>query len=746
MIIERMKANFGGLNGRELNLRGGLNIVYAANEAGKSTWMGFIRAMLYGIDTSEKDRQGHIAAKNKFRPWSGAPMEGVMDVIAWDRPVRLTRETVVPTAPLRKFSAVFTDMGDPVSNISGESAGQRLIGVEESVFVRSCFIGQRTIDINQSPELERRIAQLVTTGDETTSYTEAETRLRQWKNQIKYNRSGELPRVEERIAELENLLERQKELNRESGELRARILRLRDSREELSKLLRQHETIDRAEDIRRRYEAYMQREKALAKKREADDALRKYEKVPTLGALNSALDRLRELNGATEACESRRALVQNAREAEEAAREKRENFPVFGGMEPEAAWKQAEEDASSLRSLAPKSKPKTALIIISWILAAAAGAASWVYLILPAAAAVSGVCALAALIFTIANVRRSRKNAEAFSEITAKYGGAGPDAVLRSASDYRAACDALVSASEALAKAENEFSSESERCDKLREAALSPLRELVSNINSIGEAEKVAREAIYLIEAQSKAGTDLREAEKLCSAVGEYRDEELIDVSAFTRPAAEKEQVVRELAETRAQLENSTAELARNEGAILQLGDPAALSAELSQLKERREELSLRLRAIEGTIEVLAKAEASIRQRFSPKLNKRAGDILGQITGGRYPVVMLDRSFSAEAVSSVDVAARSALMLSAGTLDQIYLALRLAVCDLVLPESLSAPVILDDSLAFFDDERMAMTLEFLRRYAEKRQVIFFTCRRREAEYFSDSPDVNIAAF
>ena len=52
MIIKRMTASFGCLEGRTLELHEGLNVVSAPNESGKSTWCAFIRAMLYGVDSS----------------------------------------------------------------------------------------------------------------------------------------------------------------------------------------------------------------------------------------------------------------------------------------------------------------------------------------------------------------------------------------------------------------------------------------------------------------------------------------------------------------------------------------------------------------------------------------------------------------------------------------------------------------------------------------------------------------------
>ena len=69
--------------------------------------------------------------------------------------------------------------------------------------------------------------------------------------------------------------------------------------------------------------------------------------------------------------------------------------------------------------------------------------------------------------------------------------------------------------------------------------------------------------------------------------------------------------------------------------------------------------------------------------------------------------------------------------MSCGTADQMYLALRLAMCRKLLPED--APLILDDALVNFDAHRAAAALRVLRAEAEKRQVILFTCRRFEED-------------
>ena len=83
MKIYSMTATFGKLEHQTLTLNPGLNVISAPNEWGKSTWCAFIVAMLYGIETRERSTANFLAAKDRYAPWSGAPMSGSMN-ICWN--------------------------------------------------------------------------------------------------------------------------------------------------------------------------------------------------------------------------------------------------------------------------------------------------------------------------------------------------------------------------------------------------------------------------------------------------------------------------------------------------------------------------------------------------------------------------------------------------------------------------------------------------------------------------------------
>lgn len=84
MQIEQMSATFGRLNGSQLDLQPGLNVICAPNESGKSTWCRFLQNMLYGVPTKER---GLLADKNRYAPWSGSPHAGAATAAERRRPL-----------------------------------------------------------------------------------------------------------------------------------------------------------------------------------------------------------------------------------------------------------------------------------------------------------------------------------------------------------------------------------------------------------------------------------------------------------------------------------------------------------------------------------------------------------------------------------------------------------------------------------------------------------------------------------
>ena len=155
MRIKSMTATFGRLEKARLELGPGLNLIHAPNEGGKSTWAAFWRTMLYGIDTRDRDKKGWLADKNRYQPWSGAPMEGEITLELGKRDVTIRRGPRGST-PFGTFSAVYTKTQEPVPGLTASNCGELLTGVGAELFSRSAFLGDRDLSLTAAPELERR--------------------------------------------------------------------------------------------------------------------------------------------------------------------------------------------------------------------------------------------------------------------------------------------------------------------------------------------------------------------------------------------------------------------------------------------------------------------------------------------------------------------------------------------------------------------------------------------------------------
>ena len=171
------------------------------------------------------------------------------------------------------------------------------------------------------------------------------------------------------------------------------------------------------------------------------------------------------------------------------------------------------------------------------------------------------------------------------------------------------------------------------------------------------------------------------------------------------------------------------------------MGDPAAVDARLEEVREEIARLEVDYDALEIAIDALRQADAQLHARFSPQLSKRASAYFSRLTGGQYDTVSLTRDLAVTVRETGSAAEQPLATVSQGTADQLYLAVRLAVTELLLPRTDAAPLVLDDALLTFDDRRLDLALDCLSELAGTRQVILFTCQHRELDRLEGRDDV-----
>ena len=205
MVILRMQATFGCLDGAVLELSDGLNCLVLPNGAGKSTWAAFLTAMFYGVDPAARKSRGRLPVRLQFAPWSGKPMAGIVHLKLETREIILERTSAA--RPMDTFRAYDPVTGQAVAGLTGDNCGQVLWGVEREVFLRTAMIGD---DLSVTPDqaLLQRLQNLAATGRESDSARAAAETLKAWKNRCRYHNTGLLPETEAAISSTKAALSR----------------------------------------------------------------------------------------------------------------------------------------------------------------------------------------------------------------------------------------------------------------------------------------------------------------------------------------------------------------------------------------------------------------------------------------------------------------------------------------------------------------------------------------------------------
>lgn len=725
MKIKTMTATFGKLQGERLTLEPGLNVITAPNEGGKSTWCAFLKAMFYGIDTRDRDRKGHLADKNRYQPWSGAPMEGEI-TLEWQGRDITIRRGPRGNVPFGSFSAVYTGTEEPVPGLTADTCGQMLLGVGREVYERSAFIGQSgTLAIRSAPELETRIAALVSSGEEDVSYSQVERQLKEWLNRRKVNKSvGRIPQLEEEQAELARSTGELSQLNDQLNQLEGERAQAARKYAFCTRQLALHKAIaQRKLDLQ-----YTQARNDEAQAQAQLDALlseqARFGPIPSRDALKRAqgeLAFLKALEPEIRQGQEELALAQQALErARQAAQD--DHFP---GMAAEEAVRKGERDSESYRSgMARKaaSRRNFALLQIVGVVAGAALAIFGPFLWLGPIAYV--LCAAAsALVFT-----NGTKAARQAAKILERYGVDDVEEIAALAGNYQQRMAAADQAAQQVRMIQGGLKDRQARLENSRQELFRFVHTFAPEVRELFGVSAALSRALNLGERETLARSKLEGAQRLTQALQAQGGRELTEETPLSQPTLSLEQAAQETGRLQVELERLDRALNQARGKQQALGDPAILSARLEQVEEELERRRREYQAISIAMETLQQANAQLQQRFSPQLNRAAGALLSRLTGGKYHALSLDKELEASASGERDVLPHSALYLSKGTVDQIYLAVRLAVCDLCLPD---APLVLDEALAAFDDVRAKRALELLQELSAQRQILLFSCHTRE---------------
>ena len=706
MRIHTMTATFGQLEGKTLRLEPGLNVITAPNEWGKSTWCAFLLAMLYGIDTKQRAKAGMLPEKERFKPWSGKPMEGTITLNWQGREITIQRRSK-GRVPMGEFRAFETSSGVPVPELTAENCGQQLLGVERSVYARSGFLRGGDLPVSQDENLQRRLNQLVTTGDDSDAGPELERKLRELRNKCQYNKSGLLPKARQALAEEQEKLARLESLEAQEKLLEQNLAQTQSNQAALQNHLAALQAKEDREK-QRRVDAAREREKAsLAALARAEEMCRG---KPTLEQAQRAMQQLKKLQEDQRSLELEMAM-------DRAMPSPPQTIAPFQGLTGEQAQRKAQADQHTLTGQGKTGKAwllvalGMVLLIAGAVLLAMRDTGYGAGALLGA-----GLAAMAAGTWMV--IRQRHQHQQLRQALVAQY---GTEDFLARAADY---ARNWADYQEKLEQNRENLAHYRQRQEQLRQAKIQLLgqeeetefsRRMEEAVTCRTAWEQAQREAV-------QAGQRRRELEEVTGVL------QLGDIPEdFLTQSREETQL--DLQRCQTALLRLRSQLDQCRGQRSELGQRAQLEGNCAQLTDRVARLEQYYAALDGALTKLVEAKQQLQRRFAPQIASQAREILSQLTDGRYDRLLLETDLTVTTGAVGEDTLWPAIWRSDGTADQLYLALRLAVSRVLLPD---CPLVLDDAMTRFDDNRLRAAMGLLGRESETRQVILFTCQNREA--------------
>jgi uncharacterized protein YhaN len=224
---------------------------------------------------------------------------------------------------------------------------------------------------------------------------------------------------------------------------------------------------------------------------------------------------------------------------------------------------------------------------------------------------------------------------------------------------------------------------------------------------------------LYMQEFISEDELTLQAIERLKEVIGRKKKETFERQNKQNEILQEYNFQIGKISLELSQLENNETELIKNK-------------EQYAYLMQKQKENELELNALNLAIDTIEELSVNIHDSFGLQLNDAVSNIIDSVTGHKYRDIKIDERLNIK----LGWNDRYVLLdrLSAGTIDQVYFALRMAVCDLLLGKE-PMPLILDDSFVLYDDNRVKAVLSEIA--GGRQQVILFSCQKRERQIIEE---------
>lgn len=685
MLLKRLKINyFGRFNNKEIELKPGINLICGDNEAGKSTIHTFIKGMLFGI---ERLRGRGAASKEdlytRYLPWEypGA-FGGSMDIKVDGKEYRLQRSF---HANDKSFTIIDLSTGREIKLREGQ-INELIPGLTESTFKNTISIEQlkAQTDSELATQVRNYIANLSVARSKEVNVTKALSYLNDQRKQLEPTQNQ--TQLKSLQAEIEEGIARETRMDQLTLQLRELVLeeqRLQQEKERLSDELN-NEAARRMEQlpaILEKYKVYQGMDNQLTQLDKQIDEI-KYRVIES----EAKLKMLEQLKKDRRSAEMIRSSLHELEKQEYDLSQQEQTVRQDGRRVP-------------YYSILP-----TLMIAV---LTAALTGFQWFGI------AISALCILIGMGGYIYLNRRIKKRLQELLHSHAQLKKQQTDQqndIMDTLTRYQ------VSSPEALADKQEELLRGFYSIEHAREQQQEieqRKNELMDNKDSIYDT--IMTYLRYFIPVEELT---LATMQRITEELRLRRQETQSRQNELNKQYDAIHYQIEKLRWEISSLEDNEEQLLRNQ-------------KKLEQLLQQQAEGATELEAIKLALTSIQELSAEIHDSFGQELNQAVSKVIDEVTDHKYKDLKIDEKLEVKVGWNGSYILLERL--SAGTIDQVYFALRLAVADLLLGKD-EVPLLLDDSFAMYDDNRVKTALT---EASKRRQLVLFTCHKREQKLLEE---------
>lgn len=689
MKIKNIKVNaYGNIENKDINLEEGINIIHGANESGKSTLLNYIISIFYGISRNKDGKA--LSDYEKYKPWNSNEFSGRISYkLENGEKYEIFRDFN------KKNPKIYNDKLEDISDRfeTDKKDGSKFfieqMGIDKQMYLSTVVSTQEEVRLDEKNQnmLIQKIANLAGTGEDNVSYKKALIKLQEKiRDEIGTNKTSQKPvnRIEKEIVEINNkIVETEKYRNRKY-EIDA----------EKEQILSELKELEQQKQILQELQNSMKSEEETKNRLEIREKNRK----DNIAKINELTNQKNTINAESERVQSAKNHLQDIIKGH------KENIEKLNS--------EIEKIANEKEETQEKEKPSILFIVITVVLAIAL-ICSIILIKNYIVSGILGVALIANIVFYVINKNKQKVNKAKLRE------------KINQEKQYKR--EKLENQKQQIIANVNTTEKELEKQEEEEKQVNSELSMLKGQIILLEKNnEKITEE----IEQDNKAIKEESNKNKQ-QIIEKYKDKNINDLLYINDYQNYISKIEETINNNRIRIKGLEIEY---NTIVPQLDEMVVLEEKREADKEKLAELREKESIINIAIENLMDAYEEMKTTITPKFTKNLSESIQKISSNKYNKVTINDE-NGMIIENNRGEYVEAIKLSTGTIDQLYLALRLSMIDELSKENL--PIILDESFAYSDNNRLKNMLQYLTSDLNNHQTIIFTCTDREQKMLEE---------